>query len=128
VRPAVPGQPSAYEQEVFDDGDDTVLNDVPGTLDYRGTKPGTTRPRKPPMFKTLGFRRTVIPVLLCTGLMMLVMFAARSFVDEEAPLAHLPSWIGMTLLATGVVLVALAILNMLLVRGELAKRQAKAKA
>jgi hypothetical protein len=126
ARPAAPGQPTSagFDQEVFDDGDETVLEGMSATpLDYRGPKPAPPpRPRKTPVFKTLGFRRTVIPVLLTTGLMMLAMFAARWFVDEEAPLALLPAWTGILLLLTGVLLVALAVANMMLVRAELAKR------
>ena len=132
ARPAVPGQPAShgYEQEVFDDGDDTVLDGLPATpLDYRGPKPAAAaRPRKPPIFKTLGFRRTVIPVLLTTGFMMLAMCAARWVVDEEAPLALLPGWTGILLLVTGAVLIVLAVANMMLVRAELAKRTAKRRA
>src|SRR5688572_21959896 len=46
VRPTAPNQPAAYEQEVFDDGDETVLNDLPATpLDYRGPKPAPKRLR-----------------------------------------------------------------------------------
>jgi hypothetical protein len=114
---------------VFDDGDDTVLDGLAATpLDYRGPKPAApSRPRKPPVFKTLGFRRTVIPVLLTTGFMMLAMFVARWFVDEEAPLALLPAWTGILLLVTGALLIALAVANMMLVRAELSKRPAKAR-
>jgi hypothetical protein len=128
----VPGQPasSGFDQEVFDDGDVTVLEGLPATpLDYRGPRPApAARPRKTPVFKTLGFRRTVIPVLLTTGFMMLAMFVARWVVDDEAPLALLPSWTGILLLLTGLVLVALAAANMMLVRAELAKRAATAPA
>jgi F0F1-type ATP synthase assembly protein I len=60
--------------------------------------------------------------------MMLVMFGARRFVDEEAPLAHLPPWTSIMLLVAGIGLIVLSVLNMLLVRAELAKRQANAKA
>ena len=130
ARPAVPGQPASpgYDQEVFDDGDETVLDGLPATpLDYRGPKRAApARPRKPPIFKTLGFRRTVIPVLLTTGFLMLAMYAARWVVDEEAPLALLPAWTGILLLVTGAVLIALGVANMMLVRAELEKRTAKA--
>jgi hypothetical protein len=126
ARPAVPGAPATYEQEFFDDGDHTVLDDLPATpLDYRGPRPAPTRPRKPPMFKTLGFRRTVIPILLSTGVMMLVMFAARGVVDEASTLARMPAWTFLMLLTMGIVLIALAVLNMMLVRAELSKRNAK---
>jgi hypothetical protein len=131
ARPTAPAQPATtpgYEQEVFDDGDETVLQGLPATpLDYRGPRPATpARPRKMPVFKTLGFRRTVIPVLLTTGFMMLAMFAARWFVDEEAPLALLPGWTGIMLVVTGLLLIGLAVANMMLVRNELAGRPAKA--
>lgn len=71
--------------------------------------------RKNPYLKSNRFRQTAIPVLLTTGVMLLVMAAARSFADEAAPLARLPAWTGITLVVTGLLAIALAVFNMLLV-------------
>jgi hypothetical protein len=82
--------------------------------------------RRTPMSHKLGFRRTAIPVLLTTGVMMLLMGVARWFVDEEAVLARMPVWVVGLLIVAGAAFVLLGVLNMLFVRAELAKAAAQA--
>jgi hypothetical protein len=122
ARPAAPGrpaappppQPQAYDPQQYAP-EQHVDERTPAHV--TATVPPTTR--KTPMSRTVGFRRTVIPVLLTTGVMMLVMGAARWFVDEEAPLARMPIWVVFILLAAGAMFVALGMANMLFVHAEL---------
>jgi hypothetical protein len=56
--------------------------------------------------------------------MMLVIGAARWFVDEESALARLPIWVVGVVIGAGILFILLAVLNMLFVHGEIAKSAA----
>lgn len=114
VRAAAPLQPDQVEHVESAETYDSVKEATPG-------KP----PVKTPRSRTLGFRRTVIPVLLTTGLMMIVMGAARWFIDEEAPLARMPVWVVGVLLGAGAVFVALGVANILFVHAEMNRSAAE---
>jgi hypothetical protein len=94
------------------------------SVDYRAPAEPALRPRKPALYKSLRFRRAAIPILLTTGVMMLVMAIGRWIFDEAAPLAHLPIWTTVMLLVSGVAMIGLGVLNMLLVRNDLPKSPA----
>jgi hypothetical protein len=134
MRPAAPDAsasalaPAPADEGEFTTDDENVpvnLDEGPAPpVDYRGpaTSKPIARPQRTPLFKTLGFRRTVIPVMLTLGIMMIVMGAARWVVDEEAPLTRMPPWVTAVLFAAGALMLVLGVANMLMVRGELAKR------
>ncbi len=68
----------------------------------------------------------MVPVLLSSGLMLTLFLVFQSFAPEDSNLAALPTWICLAGAAMGLVLMALGVLNMLLVRQQLAT-QAEAK-
>ena len=110
-----------------------VAPEPSATADYVGepelvayVTPPPAPARRTPISHKLGFRRTAIPVLLTTGVMMLLMGVARWFVDEEAALARMPVWVVGLLIVAGVAFLLLGVLNMLFVRAELAKAAAQA--
>ncbi len=72
-----------------------------------------------PTFKSMALRRTLIPVLLTSGLMISLFGICRFIVPEESQLAALPTWMCLIALCIGLVLASLGVLNMLLVRQQL---------
>jgi len=65
-------------------------------------------------------RRTFIPVLLTLGVASCALGSTQWLIDSEYPLsAHEMMWTAVTLPILGVVLLALAIVNMLYVRRRL---------
>lgn len=126
LRPAAPtaADPQLPEPEEDDPAGAPFTYDpsAAATVGSRSPAKPVARPRRTPMFKSLGFRRTIIPVMLSSGVMMIVMAAAKLVVDEEAPLARLPGWISLVLVVTGLIMLALGAANMMMVRTELARR------
>ena len=78
---------------------------------------------KLPFYKTLNFRQTVIPILLTCGVMLLVMASLKFVVNPDSPLAALPGWMPVVLVVIAAGLLAVAVLNMLQVRQQLAGRR-----
>ena len=78
------------------------------------------RPRSSAIYQTIEFRRTMIPVLLTTGLIMIVFAIAKFSMSEDSPLGALPAWLPVVLLGTGAVIFILAVFNMLSVKSAIA--------
>jgi hypothetical protein len=121
---APPREIDAAQDETTDvqpvDEDDRVI--VPAApLSAFGPKPNY-RASTPavPLFKTLGFRRTAIPILLTTSILMLAVAALRFVVDPDSVLALLPAWTPLALTFAAVLFLAVAVLNMMQVRQQLA--------
>jgi hypothetical protein len=111
------------------DEDDRVI--VPAApLSALGPKPHY-RPAAPgvPVFRTLAFRRTAIPILLTCGGLMLAVAVLKFVVDPDSVLALLPAWTPIALAGVAVVVVSVAVLNMAQVRQQLAaERSARMRA
>jgi hypothetical protein len=73
------------------------------------------------LYQTVEFRRTIIPVALTCGMLMIVFASARHLVGPDSPLADLPPWWAPVLLLTGTLLLVLAALNMLSVKRRIAE-------
>jgi hypothetical protein len=69
----------------------------------------------------LGFRRTIIPVLLTCGVLLLVTAAVRWLGGDDSPFVALPAWVAAALAGAGVAFLAVAVLNVFQVREELAR-------
>jgi hypothetical protein len=107
------------------DEDDRVV--VPAArLSALGHQPHH-RPRaaRVPMFKTLQFRRTAIPILLTTGLILLAVVGLKFVVHPDSALAALPSGMIAALVGAAAVLMLVALLNMAQVRRQLAAEKQK---
>src|SRR5579884_4119663 len=65
---------------------------------------------------SLTLRRTVIPILLTCGVILLVLGTMPFFLSTDNPLSALPRWISLALWGTGLFLLALAVVNMLAVK------------
>jgi hypothetical protein len=64
----------------------------------------------------------MIPILLTLGVLMLVMALGRWIFDPDAPLANLPSWAPVLLGIAAIGLLGIAVLNMVMVRSEMARQ------
>jgi hypothetical protein len=131
VRPAEPGLPPTPSDADFEDvadddrgADEEAASAATEALDYHGPAPAKPRLRRTPYFKTLAFRRTAIPVLLTTGVMLLAAAVAQRLADAESPLARMGSWSGIVLVVAGLVLITLGVLNMFAVKAELEAKAA----
>ena len=71
--------------------------------------------------RSIGVRRTFIPILLTLGLMLIAASTVRYFVGEDAPLSALPTWSPIVGYIVGGMLLIVASLNILQVRSELAR-------
>jgi hypothetical protein len=98
----------------------------PEALEYRSPQAPAAKPKRRKSSSAAGFRRTMIPILLTTGVMLFVMAAARWIVPDDAPLAQMPVWSVAVLIFLGVVMLGLAVLNMMAVQHEQRQRQLQA--
>ena len=72
---------------------------------------------------TSEFKRTLIPILLTTSVMLGIMGSLKFILGEESPYSALPRWVIGTMFGTGGVLLALAVFTMMQVSEQL-KRDA----
>jgi hypothetical protein len=107
------------------DEDDRVI--VPAAL-ISSLGPRSHGPVAPrvPIFKSLQFRRTAIPVLLTTGVLLLFVAALKFLVNRDAVLATMPVGMCLGLAGAGVLLLCVGALNVVQVRRQLADGQAGA--
>ena len=76
------------------------------------------------MTQSASFKQTLIPILLTCGV-MLPLFGALHFVmDEDSVFGALPPWFCIMLLIIGLVLLGFAVLNMIVVKNQLAQQAA----
>ena len=80
-------------------------------------------PRRESLYRTLAFRRTIIPILLTLGVSLPALAGGWLMLDPDSTLKSAPQLAGplvpVTLVVVGVILLILAVLNMLYVRHEL---------
>ena len=94
-------------------------------LEYRSSQAPAAKPKRR-SGSAAGLRRTMIPILLTTGLMLFVMAGGRWIVPEDAALAQMPGWSAAVLIGLGVLMLILAALNMMAVHHEQQQRQLQA--
>jgi len=129
-RPAVPppiAVPQAPVQEaqpednfVVEAEDSVIMPEMPvETL----AQPATHHVARERMryLRSIGVRRTIIPILLTLGVMLVAASTLRYFVSEDAPLYAMPRWSCIVGYVLGGLLLIVAGLNILQVRSELAR-------
>ena len=85
-----------------------------------------SKPKRQAFGQSIGFRQTLIPILLTGGFIMVVLGLLHFLWSGEGnPLAELPAWLLAALFLFGLVLWGLATANMLSVKAAL-DRQRKA--
>jgi hypothetical protein len=102
------------------DDDDVVI--VPAApLSSLGHRPHhRPAPRRVPMFKTLQFRRTAIPILLTSGAVLIAVVGLKFVVHRDSVLATLPMGTCVAMVAMGLMLLLVAAVNMAQVRQQIA--------
>jgi hypothetical protein len=100
--------------------DDDTLNLPPPPEEVFGARrPPPGRPRREPLFRTLHFKQTLIPILLTMGVLLSGIAAWTFSMGEESPLAT-DLWIPGVVLGIGVLMLLFAALTMLQVKSQLA--------
>ena len=97
---------------------------VPFYAQHAASRSSTTAragsaPVRQSFFRTLFFRRTIIPVLLTMGLALPAIAVWWFLLDQDAPLKQTGPILPLTLLVVGAMLLLLAIANILVVRQQL---------
>ena len=119
IVPAIEDQPIVMD-------DDSVIMDAPDASVFAAKRPLKLAKKidRAALYRTIGYRQTLIPILLTCGVLMLVFAALRPVLGPDSALAELPAWVPALLAVTGLVLLGFAGLNMASVRTELAERAA----
>jgi hypothetical protein len=111
------------DQPAIDD-DDAVIVPAP-PVEYLGHThhhpPARAGAGRQPSFYAVEYRRTIIPILFTTGIMMIVFGAARYFVDPDSPLGLQGIWFPLFLFGFGAVSLAACAISVLQLRQVLAK-------
>jgi hypothetical protein len=110
------------EQPEIVDDDDAVNVPAPDAAVFAPrprTRPAPRRGRAA-MYQTIEFRRTIIPILLTCGTLVIIFGSLKYTLGQDSALAELPAWLPIVLFITGAVLLALAVVNMLSVKHQLA--------
>jgi hypothetical protein len=110
--------------EVYDD--DAVIVPAP-SADAFVHHPPKPRPKKVhvAVYKTLKFKRTIIPILLTSGLLLIIFGVSRFIAGPDSPLSVLPMWLIATVFVMALLLLVFGAMTMLQVKDELMRSQAE---
>lgn len=129
ARPAAPAATAsasapAPDSQIVDD--DAVIVPAPDASVFFHKPAYASKPKRPAFGHSVGFRQTLIPILLTAGFIM-VMLGLLHFLwgGDNNPLADLPGWLLAVLFLFGFMLWGFAAANMLSVKAAL-DRQRKA--
>jgi hypothetical protein len=115
-------QNAGQNGDVVDD-DDSVIVPAPDASAFIPKKKSTGSAEARAAIakkKSLEYRRTLIPILLTSGLLLLGFGVLKFVAGGDSTLQYIPSWIPIALLCAGVLLLALAGVNMMSVKQQLA--------
>ena len=104
------------------DDDDRVNIPAPGPAAFVH-RPTATKARPAPIYTRLTFRRTIIPILLTMGIALPGCAVWWAIQDEDSPLKSLGVKFPLTFVGLGLVMLALAIVNMIQVKNTLAEKK-----
>jgi len=122
-----PAYVETTDVQPVDEDDRVIVPAAPLSSLGPRTRHGPVAPHVP-LFKTLNFRRTAIPVLLTAGLLLLFVAALKFLVNGDAVLATMPMGMCLGLAGAGILLLCVAALNVTQVRHQLAAEKAAAAA
>ncbi len=108
------------DETIVADDDDAVM--VPA-FEADPLAPRPVAIQRAAVYQTLEFRRTLIPVLLTCGMVLIVFSFGRHLLGQDSPLNDLPTWLAPVLLLTGTILLVLAVLNMLSVKRRIIEHE-----
>jgi len=98
--------------------DDDTLNMPAPSPDVLAHRPALPRPKRELLSRTVGFKQTLIPILLTMGVLMIGIAAWSFALGEESPVAG-DLVIQLSLLGIGVVMLGFGVLTMFQVRSQL---------
>ena len=110
--------------------DDDSVNVPPPPMEYLGhTHPHHHAPGVPagpavPKYQKLGYRQTLIPILLTTGLCLFVLGATKWICAPDTRLGAQPVWLAVAWFVMGGLSLLLGLLNMLQVKAALESARA----
>jgi hypothetical protein len=112
----------ADDSQIIDDDDSVIVPAPEASVFMPKAKPITSADARAKIQKKkrLEYRRTLIPILLTTGVMLLIFGVLKFLAGPDSQLANIPGWAPLMLLGIGVFLLVLAGINMLSVKHELA--------
>ena len=104
--------------EPLEEVDEILMTPAPGEETGKSASRifSPIRQNRPPLYQTMKFRQTIIPVLLTCGVLTLATSSLKFAAGPDSIFSDLPLWLPITLLLAGVVLLLLAVLNMLAVK------------
>lgn len=105
-------------QVIDDEGAEVVIAPAPPPEAF-SPKSQQPKPARQPYYARIEFRRTIIPILLTSGVTLAVLGGGYFLIDPDSPLRNVQWWIPVTLLLISPLLLALAVLNMLHVKHDL---------
>lgn len=115
-----PAQSAASSEETAAADDDAVIVPAPDASVFYHKPQYEPKVKRQAFGQTINFKRTLIPILLTSGLIM-VALGALHFIwsGENNPLVDLPGWLLGVLFVFGFALWALAVANMLSVKSAI---------
>jgi hypothetical protein len=110
----------AGESQIIDDDDSVIVPAPEASVFVSKPKTNAEVREKIARKKNLEFRRTLIPILLTSGVLMLAFGLLRFAAGADSTLSNLPIWISIVLWFAAAILLSLAVVNMLSVKAQLA--------
>jgi hypothetical protein len=107
-------QSSAFDMAPPDD-DDAVIVPPPDRAAFIHAKKPAAKP-KLAAYQTLHFRQTIIPIMLTTGVMAIVLACIRLAISDDSIFSKIPGSVAAILAVIGLVLLAVAVMNMMQVK------------
>jgi hypothetical protein len=115
---------SSDQSQIIDDEvhpeDDAMLAPAPDPSMLAHPLPYRPKPIRRGI--SLQAKRTLIPILLTTGLLLIVFGALRFVMGPDSPYAKMPNWLTALVSVSGLILLAGAVFTMLQVQHELDRR------
>jgi hypothetical protein len=104
--------------------DDAMLAPAPDASAFAASStPYKSPPRKP----SSDLKPTLIPILLTSGLLLIVFGSLKFVLGPDSPYSNLPSWVTAMMFGMGALVLAFGVFTMLQVREQLARAAAKNK-
>lgn len=133
----VPPPPSAPADAAGDDpfnhappdDDDAVIVPAPDQSVFapRPKAAPVVRKARVPVYQTLHFRQTVIPVMLTSGVLAIVLAGIRFTLSDDSIFSAVPTSVALVLIVLGLLLLGAAALNIMQVKQMLTKDAAAAR-
>jgi hypothetical protein len=133
MAPASPPSPPEVSDNPFDqappEDDDAMAMPAPDASVFAPRPKPAPAPRRAatPVYQTLRFRQTVIPIMLTGGVMSIVLALIYFSLPDDSFFAAVPALVAVVVLVIGAALLGMAVLNVMQVKLML-EREGKSQA